>query len=350
MAATKQILNLVALVPVVLLGVGLYYTHDQHFISHSDGDIIVVTTEDTSNPSAKDFSEQIKKGAQTAQAALKRKKRSPGVRVVTQNIGELGIGPNDLMLHLARELSKGRVLGVVSGGTSYTDLSLVDLCRRLQIPLLLGVATNDDLTKRGAGVEQDVFRMPPNNRAQAKSIAYAAKAKLNSDLKLFVIVYEDNAYGNYLFTQVYHGLKDSDPTTFLVDNNTSVHILMPSIARIISNDPSVVIYIGYSKRAIDLLEELNAYNVKVPVILSDGCFSNDPDLRRFVGKLSDVSLSFPVKGAWHSGPGGEGFQAYGYVAYLLLAGLEEAQSRLGNASLTELLNGVEIPDFLTLKN
>jgi ABC-type branched-subunit amino acid transport system substrate-binding protein len=239
----------------------------------------------------------------------------------------------------------------------------------LRGPLLLAGAANDALTQKEPSEKRVVFRLLPNNKRQADNISTKA-AELSSQRRKgsTVIIYEDNAYGTSLYRNIYALLKDKQTIiTFLVDDSSTIHIIMPSLEKI-KDRVNSIIYLGYAQRATDLLQDLSAYGLNLPVILSDGCYSVEPDLKAVVSPpLSTVLLSFPVN-PWatkqqqpqatsEQGPVAPkeqqlgatkeqqlvGFEGYGYNGYLLLARLSNAIQNSSTHSLKEALSSVNLP-------
>jgi hypothetical protein len=341
MAANRQLFQVLTALPLALVAVGCFYTWREKYISHPDGTILVITNKDEAAPSAGDFSKQVVSGAYRAQWESTFNSKPP-------NIEEIPINPqipiSELTYRLSQKITQQKILGIISGGTSQTDEPLARLCRHLHIPLLMGVATNDRLTDQGGLEERVVYRMLPNNSRQAESIANKAESlAANKDV---ILIYENNSYGNFLHNAVLSKIRSPlHSTSYVVDDSKSIPAIMPLLER--SKDrTSVVIYLGYAERAISLLEALRIYDIQIPVILSDGCFSTNPDLREIVRRDNfAVWLAFPADPWPQDRNQLTGFELYGYNAFILLAQLDKAVKNFDPPSLLAGLN--DASDMLT---
>jgi hypothetical protein len=161
------------------------------------------------------------------------------------------------------------------------------------------------------------------------------------------VVHENNAYSEFLYKKVIALATGQDKRiiySFVLEDNNSLSAMLPALERI-KDHTAVVVYLGYSQHAIDLLQGLYTYNIKVPIVFSDGCFSSVPDLRTVVSRFdARATLFFPsppwskdIKDDRHSLPG---FQKFGYNAYILLAHLASATSSADAHSLRVALNAV----------
>ena len=381
MAEPKKAIQLIAALPIALVAIGFYYASNNRYMSHADGTVLIITTVDPAAPSANQFSSDVLKGIRRAKSdlekVLERDKNSKAIGFKQVNFTP---GANaDLSLLLAKELSMHRILGVISAGTSQTDVPLAILCRHLRIPLLITVATNDVLTSRTLGEsalsrheviqsteqptttgkqgleradlpdvsdashgsteetkERVVFRMLPNNTQQAFTIADFAKSLNSIPSKTGVVLfYEDNDYARALFDVISSKLKDRTTYAYLVDDSSSITAAMPSLEKLQAST-AVIIYLGYSDHAKDFLQAIAAYQLKLPVVLSDGCWS--PDLKRVVQKLQidHLSIAFPTDPSDKKSQL-PGFALYGYNAYMLFAHLDQSRS---NSSASDTLDTV----------
>jgi ABC-type branched-subunit amino acid transport system substrate-binding protein len=218
--------------------------------------------------------------------------------------------------------------------------------------LLLGVATNDELTAKEESEERVVFRMVPNNSIQAQKIAAKAKTVFGEKTKRILLLYENNAYGSFLNKKVHEYLtkntasKGDDKRTtvvFIIEDSRSIPTVMPLLERYKENADGII-YLGYADHAVSLLQALSGYKIQLPVILSDGCYStSDPDLREVVTGIGfRVFLSFPGK-AWPTNgesedPPNLGFKPYGYNAYILLSKLANSINNTDPPTLKDAFN------------
>ena len=377
MAEPKKALQLFAALPIALLVIGSYYVWDRGYVSHPDGAILVVRPVDPEAPSAAAFSLDVWNGVQRAKDLFQRKYQK------TISVEPVDVAPRpgaNLSLMLSRAMSKYRILGVISAGTSQTDKPLAALCQHLHIPLLITVATTDRLTShagdaaiasrtetlqdrqeqrllrqelRGStgtatsisdptgdgstdgGIqeassnflpdsrppdfeERTVFRMLPNNNQQATSIADFIKAPQSHATGKIIIFYENNDYAQYLFNNIDRQLRQYTRFQYRVEDSASIMQAMPSVERLKAD--ATLIYLGYADHATDLLQALAAYGITLPVILSDGCWSGRLLESAHQLHVNHLSIAFPTN-PMSTGNQLHGFAVYGYEAFLLLATL-----------------------------
>jgi hypothetical protein len=392
MAETKRIFQLLTALPVALVVVGSFYAWNRQYVSHPDGEILVITTHDPNAPSADTFSSQVYMGAHDAYLGSDPSSNPIEPRKIVIPLDSR----SDLEYKLSREISKYKILGIVSAGTSQTDAPLAELCRHLHIPLLITVATNDNLTAHATGEsearsnvqssadnaevsadkserkeaesanrsnadddhtdsgaadpshgsdsdvtgtyeERVIFRMLPDNSQQTRAILDKL-VPIDKSRKI-IILHEDNAYSKFLYDRISARLSHASQAavfSYLVTGSESITAAAPSLERL-QKSIGAVVYLGYSDHAIDLLQAFAAYDVHIPIYLSDGCYS--PALRNIVTELGldDVSLAFPVE-PFTEKQTMPGFAAYGYNAYTLLLHLHDVASHSEGLSLREILN------------
>jgi ABC-type branched-subunit amino acid transport system substrate-binding protein len=333
MAVAQRPFQLIAALPIALVVTAALYAWNQRYVSHADGKILVISVLDSGAPSTQEFGDQVSAGADDAydQEHVYSKDLTKPIRVNVR----LASAEN-MEFQLAKVLSRYKILGVISAGTSQTDQALTDLCRRLKVPLLLAVATNDrllDQIKVGSAdrptdslkQESVVFRMLPNNAQQASTLATQIRSNQGKPPQILAVFHEDNDYSDVLYDTFISNIKAQSSAVFsyYVTDGASVASAMPSLEKL-NERLSAIIYIGYAEHARDMLQALSAYNITSPVYLSDGCYTEA--MIATVGSLrlrNSVHLTFPVslskKDTIRSG-----FSIYGYNAYVLLSHLHDS--------------------------
>jgi hypothetical protein len=96
---------------------------DSKYVTHSDGEILVITTKDEAAPSASDFSKQVLEGTRNARQELTdldSSTKPPHVQQISIDVSNSN-SLTDLTFRLSREITKNKIVGVISGGTSQTD-------------------------------------------------------------------------------------------------------------------------------------------------------------------------------------------------------------------------------------
>jgi hypothetical protein len=392
MASVKNTFQLLTALPIALVVVGAYYAWNQHYISHSDGTILVITITDPATKGASQFSKQVYDGAFAAKNALDHAAKLDEIRLDVD-------AKTKLPLLISQRISQYRILGIISAGTSQTDKALAVLCRHLHIPLLIAVATNDSLLShetevansqiissaplRASGAnfdqierEQDeddlvnaghssttlhgvdvpaaqsalhdgqtaleervVFRMLPNNTQQAIAIAKKIeKLGKPSGSNRILIFHEENEYASFLYETLRPLVSNQLVFDYTVEDSGSISSSLPSLQRLASESKiSGIIYLGYSDHSLELLQGLDAWDVKVPIILSDGCYS-----KHLFGTASQLSspvyLAFPIPPNLSSDGSLSGFGVYGANAYNLLAHLNGMDAASEGRPLLDVLN------------
>jgi len=303
---------------VLLIAVGVEFA-SVHYVADRDGAVLVVIN----SASPTDFSKQVLDGVAKAQNVLELR-RLPAPTTVTVDIKTVDTNAQNGSAYyhtcrvLAKEIARHRVLGVISSCTSLTEKPVIEICRSLKIPLLIAVASNDQLLSANtAGI---VFRLLPNNSEQVREIALWA-----SKYQAVAVFHESNDYGDFLFDRLAAQMQREGRRyySFPVSQYTEFATLLPNL-RTYQLDSCV--FLGYSTRAADLLDKMERSGLKLPILLSDGSFS--VDLQSAIRNYSfPVSLCFPTDPGMN-GVGLKGFGTYGYDGYLLLSRLRrEAPSR-----------------------
>jgi ABC-type branched-subunit amino acid transport system substrate-binding protein len=179
-----------------------------------------------------------------------------------------------------------RVIAVIGHATTGTTKVALTNYKKANIPIIIPVATNPDLTRDC----KNCFRLPSNDAVQARAISDYAVNELRG--KNIYLVWDESPsakeYSEFLQAAVVEligsKIKFKQPITFRPMN---YEYLLKSISY---NDTDVLIFCGYGSMAREFLNGLRfEYEGKEPllkkpkIILSDGARISD---------INDVSLNF----------------------------------------------------------
>jgi ABC-type branched-subunit amino acid transport system substrate-binding protein len=212
-----------------------------------------------------------------------------------------------LQKRILRALARWPVRAILSCQNSPDVPPLLAICDRLQIPVLLLVATNTALLSRAPGL---VLRLPPSDTAQASALA---EDILPTDT--VALFYENNNYGRGLASALATNLRSRGVTLlqFTVGSDAEISPLLLYLG---PYHCTCVIYAGYYYRVTDILAKLTALHFAGKVLLTDGCYSQD--LRTLDSPPYTLALSFPVDPYPTDPDSCQGFRSYGHDAGLLL--------------------------------
>lgn len=177
-----------------------------------------------------------------------------------------------------------RVVAIVAADTSTTARRTISLGTTFRIPVLLVVATTDNLLSPQSA---SVFRLVSNDSRQARKIADWART-----FPTVLIVSDASEYGHYLATSIGNQLRgqkiqyrhiDVPPSQDPYSITEGYGILKPAAA----------IFAGYAAHLPGFLDALARLPTPPKVLLSDGCYT--PELSTLCSTYpSTVELSFPV--------------------------------------------------------
>lgn len=303
--------------------------YQKEVVSNSNGVILVI--KNTSNNY--DFSNQVCEGINISERFFSNK-RNNQPEIVDFDMAKYEMDNpyvfSDISKDLIELISKYRVLGIISGGTSLTDKTVIDVCKKMRIPLILCVSTNDELLD--ATTKGIVFRLPPNNSKQTEQIFQYCK-----NYKHIALLYENNSYGNYLYRKLSERLKQNNNNFYTLEINRANDFFY-IIPYLDSLKTDLIIYLGYFSKSYDLIKKLDGYNETIPVLLSDGCYSNLlPKVARLV--KFNLALSFPSQ-ANNITSLQKGFEYYGYDAYSLLFNLHDYWAKHTDLNLSQCFKNI----------
>lgn len=200
-------------------------------------------------------------------------------------------------------ISKSKIVLCVIGHTSSsTTLAALPYYKMADIPIIMPVATNPNILK---GYEDISFRMPTNDKYQAKFIADFVLKDLNP--KNICIIWDETSpakeYSTYLKEKLEESLgakvKRAHAINYLSENQQTNNI--SSVASTIPVlKPDLIIYCGYGSLAKEFFTALRIEYNKSPsllgldpkIILTDGC--NVPEISMIYTDLKfNGYLAFP---------------------------------------------------------
>jgi branched-chain amino acid transport system substrate-binding protein len=203
------------------------------------------------------------------------------------------------------------VIGHSSSGDTKTALKVY---RAYEMPILMPVATNPDLTSEQNG-SRNVFRLVPKDNLQASTIAkfcseklklLLSTNKLNSNKSLnpekelvinssshIAIINSEKPYGVSLGKSLNEAFSNEGiKSNFLNKKNGEV-----KWSNIIQQDaPTIIVFAGYYKEGAELVNEIRNAGLKQIIILTDGCFPSD--IFKIINKNmehKDIYVSFIAK-------------------------------------------------------
>lgn len=240
-----------------------------------------------------------------AAADARRKDLNPNLNVIKLDCrdGERPALAQERFLDL---LFKHRVIGVISADTTQTLPQTIMMAETFKLPVLVSVATGDGLLPSSG---HTTFRLVPRNSEQARIIANAVTTPA-------IIVYHDSDYGHGLSAQICAFL-DHQATQYLrVRSATPVLQMNDALSRL-QWHPGCIIYVGYPEELNDLLHALPPDLLKLPLLLSDGCYSKT--IKQSVASFKvNASLCFPIDPFSNNHDVASGFGEYGRDALVLL--------------------------------
>ena len=329
------------------------------YVSDSNGKIIAVYNGDSTVKDCADAGrttpdrENISEEALAGFCAAVRGLSKPGRQVDLLNIhhetnDQADQNTTTTYQQLAARVALGPVAGIISFLTSPDSPPLVRFCRTMQIPLLLAVAANDDLMAPAEDTGGLVFRMIPTNGRQAVDMAAWLGQKVHTKPLRVAVFHEPNTFGEFLQRQLNHELRPKTKTKEIVLTNFEVTEqlefadLMPELW---CENLDMIVYLGFSSRAADLLNKLRWYKAddqvscgskdafrKVTVLLSSGAYNddlNDEEKYAFPFEVFAMLPTQPPAGKEANSARPNAAQdddeaaasAYGYDAYALLENL-----------------------------
>lgn len=278
-----------------------------------------------------DFSKDVLEGADAAADALK-----PNVsqaKPIIQALDTEGRASESFFRNsFLRFYTTRNVRAVISADISTIAPIVVKTANSYGVPVLLTVATNDDVLTQKRG--DLTFRLGPTDTKQSEFLANWLSGKSRPA----IIHGGQTPYGRFLGTETIERLAQANRIsrnppiiTDYVLGTDLFSVLAPMKAMGVDG----IAFIGYADRFRELYGKLKALDFKTSVLLSDGCYTPSLIHNRLEG---DYSLSFPVNPLRRP----DGVQAngiFGFDAYMLLAHTfaDIERERGGNESFSAAL-------------
>ncbi len=227
--------------------------------------------------------------------------------------------PRQLRWQLLRCLAEHHVIAAIDASTTHVAPLIIDTLDLFEIPVLLTVATNDELL---SGNRSNVLRLVANDSQQAITIEEWA-----AQFDIISILYDDSSYGRSLYRTLLKRHDTGKPilTSYSFRSDTNLVDLFARIAdlrhrlELESSYKHGIIYIGYNDRISELLHPRALFMADTPLLLSDGAYSKNLPATALL-KGNEV-LTFPVDP--FSNPPARGFGDFGHDAYrLIVVGLD----------------------------
>lgn len=207
------------------------------------------------------------------------------------------------------------VRAVISADISTIAPIVIRVANSYRIPVLLAVATNNDILKeRRADL---AFRLVPTDSQQAQLMADWCKCKLRP-----VIIHGGQTpYGRFLGSTIVDLLDQTAPCSpkrapIVITGYFDATDLFSALVPIRELGIDGMVFIGYADRFKELYGKLKALNLEIPVLLSDGCYA--PSLIQSPPS-GDFALSFPIDPKPRANRHNiRASGVFGYDAYVLL--------------------------------
>jgi len=241
-------------------------------------------------------------------------------------------------------LARNYIVCIISANTSQSTPPVIRLAETFRIPVLVTVATTKAALAHSRGY---TLRLVGDDSKQATVIGeWAGKHQY----KRITVMYHQSEYGEFLSRTLLSNLEAEHKQALRVSfANTPA---AGQGLRALKNCPlDALVYVGYRQDLPDLLRWLDVHELRFPLLVTDGCFSQDlgalAKSRNFV-----LSLSFPVDPFPERSGRQPGFGAYGNdAAYILAYALNDALDKGVTreklmASIRQVVNDRSIDDKL----
>lgn len=229
-------------------------------------------------------------------------------------------------------------LAVIGHATSGTTRAAAAYYASAGLPLIMPIATATSVMYPNGDVNQNRFanciRLPPADVPfQVAAITDIARSLTDGPVAIIADEVDDAAeYSRPLALALKRTLKN--PT---LDRLSAHERIADTLDTVLSFQPALIVFCGYSARAIPLLNSLASKTIRLTppkmaphIILSDGSFSSDlntfgltahvtfpsPDIR---SKEVDGSNPDPLRGALMKTKGLWSYEVFGYDSVLMLA-------------------------------
>ncbi|MEM1223868.1 MAG: branched-chain amino acid ABC transporter substrate-binding protein [Verrucomicrobiota bacterium] len=182
------------------------------------------------------------------------------------------VAKDDQCDRIAGSIAASQICGdrhVVAAVTHYCSvaaLGAVDLYHLFELPVIVWGAVRTEITH--GNTFREIHRINGNMRDQNRT---AAEKLLTKNLKRWVIVYEDNAYGkghSDAFRKAMNDLGKSESIIEVITVSQGDHDFKNEIRRIVNGDADVVYFAGQTEGAVEFLEDLREEDDS---ILFHGC-------------------------------------------------------------------------------
>lgn len=236
-------------------------------------------------------------------------------------------------------ISSKNVIAIVSANTSQTISTCLEVGKTFNIPVLITVATNNQITK---GYEDKSFRLLANNGIQANAIIEWMKLYNKNDSSYFGILYSPTIYGNNLLDVIRTKVGFEYVIPFSISTTTDM------VGTINYGDDigiSAWVSLSYLKESIEIqVKKEHLDKNSTPILYSDGAYGEwIIELNR--KRENNIFLSFP-----ETYPNGinriknvDGFGVFGYDAYWLIDYCIENETAFDKSVFASKLNNIEIP-------
>jgi ABC-type branched-subunit amino acid transport system substrate-binding protein len=215
-------------------------------------------------------------------------------------------------------ISRDHVVAIIAANRSATAPALLRLAETFRIPTLITVATTDAVFGPHT---RNALRLVPTDSKQAEAISTWA-----SSFSRLLLIYHDSEYGEFLSASAARLLERNHKQVLRTPSAGAFAALSAFLSAPCAPPPvtttqpapsAAVVYAGYSSDLPDVLRALAMTNAKVPLLVTDGCYSDE--LTSLLSQYpAQRFLSFPVEVRNTSSSRPSGFGPYGEDAAILL--------------------------------
>lgn len=204
-------------------------------------------------------------------------------KLASENLGDL---PDDIKLSVRKEDDGGKndkaieiatkiitdptVVAAIGHASSGNTLAAIEIYGPRNFPLLMPIATNPEIT---AVAEENgwssIYRLVPTDDLQASKVAEFINKK--EEIKDAIVFSDKTTYGDNLGKRIIKELNDQEIKTSslkYVGEKSKYQEIFDKLK------PSYIVFSGYYGAASKFVNTIRQINSQLPIILTDGCFSD----------------------------------------------------------------------------
>lgn len=257
--------------------------------------------------------------------------------------GSINIETNEIEKVFKKELiskiSSRNIIAIISANTSQTISPCLEVGETFNIPVLITVATNSEVTKEFNGIS---FRLLANNGIQAEAIINWMENYNENSSSYFGILYSPTIYGNNLLNVIRSKVGFEHVIPFSISTTTDMVGTIEYGEKI---GVSAWVSLSYLKESIEIqVKKEHLDNNNTPILFSDGAYGSwIEELNN--NKEKNIFLAFPetypadrerIKGV-------SGFGVFGYDAFWLIDYCLESEASINKTIFAKKLCEFEMP-------